>query len=254
MSETTTTDTTTTTTDAGTTTTTPGAAVLSDTPYYASFKDEGTRKFAEAFKTPEELASHAAKFGAFKDADPANLVALPKDAADEAAKAALYDRLGRPKEAADYGVSKIEGVNTEFAGQAEAIFHKIGLNNDQAKALADFYLGFEKTADEAFQKSAATAAQAEINQVRQELGDAKLEGGRRFAKALGITQEQLSAIEGFTGAGQLLRIFATASEKVGEHFYEDGKGGTSEDKTYAGRLGYSQDYIASLNGGQKTTF
>jgi len=208
-------------------TTTPdpsAAAVLAgnEQPFYSGFQDEGAKTFAQGFKTSEELAAFGAKFSPFKDVDPSRLVALPGEDADEAARAALYDKLGRPKEPSEYGLTKIEGVNADMAKAIEAAFHANGVSKAQAEKIAQTYVGLETQALEAEQSAARAAATAEVAQVRTEIGEAGIESARRVAIKAGFTKEELANIEGFVGAGAILRRFAALGKLIGEHNFEGG--------------------------------
>jgi hypothetical protein len=65
------------------------------------------------------------------------LIRLPANA-DAAALAKVYDRLGRPESADKYELPAAEGLADlppEVKKKAQEVFHQIGLNSEQAKAL-----------------------------------------------------------------------------------------------------------------------
>jgi len=68
-----------------------------------------------------------------------NRIPMPKT--DEE-RAELYEKLGRPKDAAEYAVDIPEThqqyFKEESMGEFKNVAHKIGLNNDQVKALVDY--------------------------------------------------------------------------------------------------------------------
>jgi hypothetical protein len=139
--------------------------------------------------------------------------------ADPAGWSAVYERLGRPADAAAYGLDKLEGADPAFAGEAAAAFHKAGLNPAQAGALAEWWQGKaaqgQAAADAAFQAQ----GEADLAELRQAWGatfDARAEAGRRAARQFGFSAEELGKIERAIGTKGLLERMATIGAALGE--------------------------------------
>jgi hypothetical protein len=216
----------------------PGAAaeVLNSPPpapaFYESFQDAGAKEWAQkaGFKSAEDVAKLAQKFDAFKDADPATLRALPKADDPNAFVAFAQEHLGAPKDAAAYGLDKIEGVDAEFAGEAGGWGAEAGLTTFQMQHLANKFVAKQKADAERMAKEDQIAGEREITQLDTEWGSeatAKKELGRRAlksaARSAGVdATEFLNYIESGAGAGAALKIAAYFGQFIKEGDFIDG--------------------------------
>ena len=140
-------------------------------------------------------------------------VAVPRARDGDAAWSRLYDRLGRPKDAASYDAPVIpDGVDVDRAilERAAEAAHKHGLNNRQYRGFVEEVLGF--------QSERASAARAVQDGQRREAGDAlksawgsrfdgNAEVARRAMRALGFpetTARDPAALAHFFAVGQAL--------------------------------------------------
>jgi hypothetical protein len=154
---------------------------------------------------------------------------LPKDDKDAEGWDRVYKALGRPDDAAGYGLDKLEGADPAFAGEAARWFHEAGLSERQAKALSGRWNEFMDKSIAAQQAEREQQQKAEMADLRTEWGqnfDTRAEEARRATKALGLTRDQLSALEGAVGTKAFLQMFS----RIGSHFAEDkfegGEGGS----------------------------
>lgn len=148
------------------------------------------------------------------------LVRLPKDAGDTAARQNIFTKLGKPANANEY---KFEG--TTFPDQdAEKTIRdlafKYDLTQDQAAGMARDMIANMTEADKT-DLAATTAAQAqERKDLQKDWGfnfNANMEVARAGALRMGLTQEQVGAMEKQLGYKALMEGF----HKIGVAFGED---------------------------------
>jgi len=148
-------------------------------------------------------------------------VLLPGADAGDDAWGSFYDAIGRPKDAAEYEIPLPDGDSGEFADAFRPVAHKIGLQPQQVKGLADWWNGHQA-------ELIATENQrsiADIDALRTELGDQyapRLEAARALAKAAGITPEVADALDVRLGSANLVRLMMELGQRAGEHGRTDG--------------------------------
>lgn len=195
-------------------------------PFYESFQDAGVKEYASkaGFKSAEDVAKLAQRFDAFKDADPANLIALPKEAKADAIMPIL-ERLGAPKDAAEYKLDAIEGVDKDMAGKAAAWFQKAGLLPWQAALIAGEQMADAKVAADAMAKEEQAAVAREDAELKVQWPGteyaAKMELAKRAAKAAGVDADTISYLESGMGFGGVMKMFAFFGSKMKEGDFID---------------------------------
>ncbi|MEN6527596.1 MAG: hypothetical protein ABFD65_14025 [Candidatus Polarisedimenticolia bacterium] len=150
-------------------------------------------------------------------------VQLPKDANDKAALDAIYDKLGRPKDASGYEIALPDGADTGFADTAKGWFHKAGLTKDQAKAVTESYRAMEL---DAAQKVETQHAQ-QVEALQQEWGGQfaqRVETAKAATKAAGLTEQHVKAIEMAIGPASAAKLF----EFFGRNYVEAGPPGNEQ--------------------------
>jgi hypothetical protein len=118
-----------------------------------------------------------------------NAVILPKADATADEQAAFFSRLGRPADPAGYKIEVPAGGDPEFAKQAGAWFHELGLTQKQGEALAgkwNEHIGGMGTAAAAAQAQALAADDAAL----------KTAWGSAFAQNVAQAQVGMRAIGG----------------------------------------------------------
>lgn len=175
------------------------------------------------------------------------IIKLPKDMSEEGAMDAVYDRLGRPEAADKYTIDLPEGVekdDTRMQGFRD-VAHKIGLSNDQVKALASFDSDYMTTASETYNDNKNKDSEIELSNLKREWGsnfDERAELGRRFLSSNlpeGSDKGTLvSAIEDAIGTANTLKLFGNAGDKISREspIHDSGEdrpfGYTAEQATY----------------------
>jgi hypothetical protein len=106
--------------------------------WFDSLPDElKTNPGVKRYDSLEKLVSAKLALDSHMGVPEDQLIRLPANA-DAAALAKVYDRLGRPDSADKYELPAAEGLADlppEVKKKAQDVFHQIGLNSDQAKAL-----------------------------------------------------------------------------------------------------------------------
>jgi len=140
---------------------------------------------------------------------------------------AVYDKLGRPLNSADYTMPEGEGVDEGFVGWARDAFHAAGLPQDMATKVTEAYQ--EMTG--ARQQETVDAYNAGIAQAEQNLAKdwgAALEQNTNIAKMAakthGATPEMIDAMEQAIGMDGTMKFFHGIGAKMGEGEFITGGG------------------------------
>lgn len=161
------------------------------------------------------------------------LIKLPKDFNEEGALDPIYTKLGRPESPDKYDIKLPEGIQVDDnrLNLAKEVGHKIGLNNKQIQALAEFDASYQQEAMANHEKAVAQKQEQELTGLQKEWGthfEERAELGRRFVRnnlPEGIDKEAtLSAIEQAIGTAATLKLFANAGEKSREDSVPDSSG------------------------------
>lgn len=216
-----------------------GAATGATTTWTDSITDTGLRDWAvnkgynklAAADAPVEVARQYHHLEKLFGADRAGkTVEIPDfEKADDAAKAAFFDRVGRPKESKEYDLSlPKEGViDKEFEGWARENFHKAGITSKQAsvlgKAWSDFAVAQNAKQGVADQQRYADEDKA----LKTEWGakyDDNIKVASAAAKSFGVDPKAIDALQKVAGYGAAMKMFASIAEKIGEAQFISGEG------------------------------
>lgn len=156
-------------------------------------------------------------------------VPLPKGAEDKEGWARVYDALGRPKSADDYGLAVPEGGSPEFAKAAAGKFHELGLSKGQAEALVNWYNEQGQSRLGSEQQALAAKTEQDLQSLKGEWGGAyeeNIELGRRAAREFGLDATKLEALEAAFGTGEMLKLMSKIGRGLTEHNFEGGRTAT----------------------------
>jgi hypothetical protein len=156
-------------------------------------------------------------------------IPLPKDLNDAEGYAKLYEKLGRPPKASDYGIKPGEGGSPEFTDKMSALLHEVGLSTAQAQKLASGYTGLvdgmKATQDHQF----STQSAADLQAIRGEWGaqsDMRFAAAQRALVQFGLDKTTAEKLEKAIGTKPFLSLFSN----IGLGMSEDrgaGSGGGS---------------------------
>ena len=162
---------------------------------------------------------------------------LPKDPNDTEAWGQVYDKLGRPKTAAEYKIPLKEGEDPSMVNWAKGVFHQAGLSQKQAEKVGTEWNCFvEKVIAETDRQNGEKAA-ADLAGLQKDWGN-DFEGNKvvatkawnALASELGISRDKLDALQEVFGVRDAMRLFEKIGTKLGarEDTFETGsnRGGT----------------------------
>ncbi len=192
-----------------------------DRPAESSWLDslsEETRTLAEAkgWAAAEDAIKSYSALESYLGADKAGRgVILPKDEGDAEAFDRIYQALGRPEEAAAYGLAELLDGREHHQGLVEALGQAMltaGLNKKQAQSLAKSYI----EAEDAILSNLRASYAAEVAQAREQLSPALLEQARRGARFLELSEAELAPIEQALGPSKAAEIFGRIGRALAE--------------------------------------
>ena len=148
---------------------------------------------------------------------PERIVKLPTEKDGPDAWNAVYDRLGRPKEAKDYQIPLPAGDPGDFAKAVAPIFHKAGLSQAQVKALAEGVNAHVAADTQRRQTDAAAKHDAEIEVLKKEWGN-QYEKNEVIVdtagKVFGMSVEQITALKRAMGPRDAMRFLYNIGSKI----------------------------------------
>lgn len=208
----------------------PAAAPAASAPgsWYDAIEDGDLKGYVQnkGWKDPVELANGYRNLEKLLGGEK---IPMPKGAEDKEGWARVYDALGRPKSADEYGLPVPDGGSPDFAKAAASKFHELGLSKGQAEALASWY-------NEQAQGQLGAQQQAQVAKVEQDLTALKtewggayeenIELGRRAAREFGLDAEKLTALENAFGTGEMLKFMSKIGRGLTEHTFEGGRSAT----------------------------
>lgn len=156
---------------------------------------------------------------------PERRLTVPAEGAEQKEWDALYNRLGRPDTPDGYKLPIPEGDSGEFAKAAAPVLHSIGLSQQQAAKLGEFWNGYVSNVEQSLNAEMEQTQQVELQQLRTEWGsafDQRIELGRRTAREFGIDATMMSGIEEAVGTARFLKMMADIGSKLGESQYTEG--------------------------------
>jgi len=152
---------------------------------------------------------------------------MPKGAEDKEGWARVYDQLGRPKTAEEYKLPVPEGDPGTFAKAASGKFHELGISQQQAEGLANWWNETQTGMQTQQQQQSAQKVEADLTALKGEWGGAYEENvnyGQRAAREFGLDATKLTAIENALGTGEMLKFMARVGRGLSEDTFESGGG------------------------------
>lgn len=150
---------------------------------------------------------------------PANqLIRLPQDAKDEAGWKTVWSRLGAPADAKDYdfGTAKLDDATKEALRTAAGAVH---LPKDSVTAIAAGLAKHLESAENAKQADYAAKVEGERTALAKDWGAnhaANMITAKAAAGALGVTPEDVAALEKHIGYARVMKMFQNIGSKIGE--------------------------------------
>jgi hypothetical protein len=214
------------------------------------------------FKDPGEVAEQYRNLEKLRGVPENRLLKLPESLEDQTAMGAIYDRLGRPKTAKDYGIEvPKENGDPKQAEWAGDLFHKAGLTKAQGEAISK---AWNERQTQAFTqiKEASTLAKTQADAaLTKEWGAAyaqNVELANKGAATLGLTPDEVEGIGALKGREVLMKKLMDIGRSLGEATFHGGTKPAGDTKfspdgaqTKIKELMSDVDFRSRLNAGDK---
>lgn len=214
----------------------PTASAQLVTPqWYESFKSPELKTYVQERKinSPEDLATRYQNLEKLKGVPEDRLLKLPEKMEGDAAKA-VWQKLGAPKEAKEYGIPREEGKDTSFADWAEQAFFANNLTKSQAegvlKSYSELNAQLQAKQQEAYQNSIRQADE----KLKSEWGasyEQNLNLAKQGARILGIDAKTIDLLEKTQGREHLFKTLQKIGVSVGESNFVQGNPAPTTDLT-----------------------
>lgn len=190
--------------------------------FYDSFADAEVKNYAIAkdFKDPESVVLGYKNLEKLAGVPADMLIKLPNEDAEAEAWNPVYDQLGRPATAEDYGLTG-DAVSPE-------LLHELGLNTKQAKALEEKLVAQKAEADAAAVAEYETNTSLDAQKLQKEWGaahDKNMQLAKQVSGAIGLTAPQIDSLEKELGFAGVMKMLVNIGSKFGEDSFVDSGGG-----------------------------
>lgn len=144
------------------------------------------------------------------------IITMPTDDKPES-WGAFYDKLGRPKDAAEYQLPVPQGESPDFAKVAAGWFHEVGLTPKQAQALATKWNEHTKAARDGDLQTRQAAVAVEDSKLRNDWSgeyDANVGKAQSAARAFGIDAATIDKLEHAMGFADVMKLFHAIGSRI----------------------------------------
>ena len=213
----------------------PGGAPAASTPpagsapapgnWFDTFEDSDLKGYVtnKGWKDPADLANGYRNLEKLLGSEK---LPMPKGAEDKEGWSRVYDALGRPKSAEEYKLPVPDGDPGDFAKAAAGKFHELGISQQQAQSLAEWFNQTQAGQLEQMTAQQAQNVEKQLTDLKGEWGQAYDENvnlGQRAAREFGLNEQKLNAMEQALGTGELLKLMAKIGRGLTEHNFEGGR-------------------------------
>lgn len=215
----------------------PGA---SDPATWKAAMNEDLRGYIDGkgFKGPEILAEAYRNFEKLQGVPQDKIIKLANEIYDKDGKLTpdgrgVWERLGTPKEAKDYKLEVPPGGDAKVSEHFANVFHEAGVPKAMAEQVVKSFNAFSAQQEAAHKQQLAAKYTQEKAALEQEWGMA-FEQNTNIAKsavgALGISAQQIDAIQSALGLTETMKMFNKLGKSVGESPFITGRpaGGAME--------------------------
>lgn len=184
----------------------------------------------KGWKSPTEVVSSAMNLEKLLGADRAGrTIVMPKDEKDADGIKAFRAKLGVPESPDGYQLPIPDGMDPTLAKAAAGWFHEEGIPSAAAAKFTEKWNGYiGKLVEQQEREEQAKSAQ-ELESLRGEWGpnfEKNSEFARRFLKASGLEEADVTALEKSLGTAKMLKTFQGWGSKIAEHSFAGGDTGS----------------------------
>lgn len=185
----------------------------------------------QGFKEPAEVLEQYRNLIKLRGVGADKLLRTPDSFTDakeqEQAWNQIFDRLGRPKTAAEYGIeNKEDAENTKFLTET---FHKAGLTKKQAEDLYKTFTERSTTLGKTALENQQLLAKQQVDGLKREWGsgyEQNMRLARQGQQTLGLDDKAVDQIAAAIGIDKTLRFLNETGRRVGEGTFIQGTKGT----------------------------
>lgn len=187
---------------------------------------------AKNYQTPEDAARAAWSANKMMKLEPA-VQAFVEGKATPEQEAAVYNRLGRPESADKYELKPGDGIQVDESLDklARGLFHEAGLNQKQADKMYQGWNAQVAKLNEATVAAESAANEAAVAELEKSYGadlTTNKAAGLRVMQSLGLSEQQMDAIQKNIGAAPLIDLMVRIGMKSAEGKFQ-GSGGQGGD-------------------------
>lgn len=185
---------------------------------------------AKGWKGPSDLLGSYVNLEKLVGAPPEQIIRLPKDMTHES-MLPVYDRLGRPKTAAEYKLDTIKGSDPEMSKLAAGWFHEAGAPVSMATKVVEkwnAYVGEIVTKSQADYKTKVDQDKVALRGEWGDKHDSNLALAKQAAAAFGINETVVNALEKQLGYAGTHKFLHAVGSKIGEAEFVQGGGQRSD--------------------------
>lgn len=204
-----------------------GEPAGSDTPDWLSGLSEDDRGYVgnKGWQDPESLLKSYRHLEEVLGArDGGRGVVLPKDEGDQEAYDKVYEALGRPKAAEDYGLGELmadyPAADPGFMSSMGQAMHKAGLSTRQAHGLAQAF----REAEQAIMEQHRREHNEGVAQVAGSFSPEDKRAAKSGFDFLGVSDQEARLIEQFLGVPRAAEVFKKIGRALGEDQAPAGNG------------------------------
>lgn len=195
------------------------AAAAGQGNWYDSFNDDlkgyvQTKGFKGADGVVESYRNFEKLIGTSQD----RILKLPTEATAPEWKG-IWEKLGVPKDAKEYGLAPAPGADGKFAEWASKAFHEAGLTTAQAKAVAAKWDERQNATLSQRDSDYQAKVQVEESNLKREWGAAhpqNLEIAKRGQQAFGFDGDTIDQLEHVMGYEKTMKLMFNLGAKTGE--------------------------------------
>lgn len=212
----------------------PPAAAPINTDWVNDFPDDLRGYIAnKKFQTPKDVAESYRNLEKLARAGEDKLARIPDRDDDADGFNALYDKLGRPKEAKEYEFKLGEfGGDEKIENFFRETFHKTGLNKKQAAQFVAEWNGVMENAMKEQNEAQSREIETQINGLKKEWGpayDQKVQQNAKVLERFGLKAEEaagvLDALDKSAGFAKTMKFLDAIAQGMGEENFVGGQSG-----------------------------
>ena len=204
-----------------------------ETNWMSGFDDDSTGFIQnKGWKEPSDVLGAYRELESFRGVPADQLIKMPKDYTDPEAWGEIYNKLGRPEDAAGYQFNNYEAPEGIIDGTDDfrALAHKHGLSQNQAAGIHqewnDMMAAQFNEMNDAQSQEIESQSQVDMQNLQKEWGndyEKNIAIGQQAVQRFDIDQEILGGIESAIGTKATMELMAKLGAGIGEAGFVNGQ-------------------------------